>query len=241
MADRHLTVFARALLIALAIAIAGVAAAIGWRTYNERYTVSTRKDDDLAVAMVVRSVFSEAADLKVSTLSGTVQGVGRTERAGGLLPSQLVMKAPYSVDYFIDLSNLGPEDFRWNRRANTLFVTIPDVRVATPNVEEGKASLYKTSGIFVTRGAMEAMRRQASQGAEQVTKREALKPERLAQARENGRRALTGLMRAPLAASGQSGVKVVVRYEGERRSRTERWDVSRSIEDVLKDAGESAR
>ena len=143
------------LIVAVALAI------VGYRTWTERYQVSTGPNDDVAVSEVVRSTFSGANDLKVAQLTGTVQSVA-SARSFGFLDSNRVMKAPFQVDYFVDLSRMGPGDFQWNPATKTLTVHPPDVRVGNANVDEGKTYIDHTEGLFVTRGAMAAMQRQAS-------------------------------------------------------------------------------
>ena len=44
------------------------------------------------------------------------------------------MKMPFAVDYFVDASQIGPDDIRWVPEARTLIVDAPDVSVGTPNV-----------------------------------------------------------------------------------------------------------
>lgn len=235
MADRPVNPLAWVLAIAAAAALI-VAGVIGYRRYDEQYTVTTQPDTGLAVARVVRATFRGASDLKVGGLSGTVQGVAEDQGFGGMLPAKLVMKAPFSVSYFVDVSGMGPGNFRWNPADRTLLVTAPDVRVADVNVDEAHTTLSRTSGIFVTRAAMERLRLQASQRADAVSRREALKPEHVAAARENARRALADLLGAPLKAAGLADVRVTVRFAGEQRAPGDQWDLSRSLEEVLGNA-----
>lgn len=222
-----------AIATAAALLVAGV---IGYRRYTEQYTVTTQRDTGLAVAQVVRATFRGASDLKVGGLSGTVQSVAEDRGLGGMLPAKRVVKAPFSVDYFVDLSGMGPGDFRLNERTRTLLVTAPDVRAAAPNVDEAHTTLDRTTGMFVTRGAMQRLQQQASARAENVAKAEALKPEHVAAARENARRALAKLLGGPLAAAGLGDVDVRVRFAGEARSPGDQWDLSRSLEEVLGNA-----
>lgn len=222
-----------AIAAAAALIVAGV---IGYRRYDEQYTVTTQPDTGLAVARVVRATFRGASDLKVSTLSGTVQGVATDKGALGMLRSERVMKAPFSVDYFVDLSGMGPGDFRWNPETRTLLVTAPDVRVGAVNVDESRTYIDRTSGLYVSRAAMARLRQGSSARAHGVARTEAFKPENIAAARENARRALSGLLGAPLQAAGLGQVAVTVRFAGEQRGQGDQWDLSRSLEEVLDNA-----
>ena len=223
----------KGVLVIVLIGILMVALIVGYRTYTERYRVSTGPTDDVAVSQVVRETFSGASDLRVASLSGTVQGVASDARALGLLNSTRVMKAPFTVDYFVDLSRMGPSDFLWNEATKTLTVHPPDVRVGKANIDEARTFIDKTEGIFVTRDAMAAMHRQASSRAGQVAYASATKPERLDQARAQARRDLQRLVGAPLGAAGLGKVTVEVVFPGEGTRSSDRWDVSRSIPEVI--------
>lgn len=223
--------FAGAVAILLVV---GALAIVGYRTWTERYQVSTGPNDDVAVSQVVRSTFSGANDLKVAQLTGTVQSTA-SAKSLGVLDSSRVMKAPFQVEYFVDLSRMGPGDFLWNPATKILTVHPPDVRVGKVNVDEGKTYLDHTEGLFVTRGAMAALQRQASARAESVAGEAALKPDKLAAARRNARADLTNLLGGPLKAAGVRGVTVNIVFPGEGPRSSEQWDVSRSIPEVLAD------
>jgi hypothetical protein len=217
------------------VIIAAVAALIAaYHTYTERYRVSTGPGDDVAVSQVVRSTFAGASDLKVAQLSGTVQSVS-TSKSLGMFDASRVMKAPFTVDYFVDLSRMGPSDFLWNPATRTLTVHPPDVRVGAPNVDEAKTTLDRTQGLIVTRGAMADLQHQASGNAERVAGEAALRPGRLAAARRNARADLTRLLGGPLRAAGLGHVTVTVIFPGEGPRSSRQWDVTRSIPEVLAD------
>jgi hypothetical protein len=232
MADRELTRGIRIGVLLLVIVGALTAIYAGYRTYTDRYTVTTEGRDGPAVARIVETTFAGASDLKVSTLKGTVQSVGTNKGMFAWLDSSYVMKAPFSAGYYVDLSAMRPSDFRWDETTKRLTVRAPDVRVDDINVDESRIYIEDTKGVFVTRTMMGTMRRQASAGADHVAAVEARKPERIAAARRNARAALSTLLAAPLRAGGLGDVTVEVTFAGETRS-TERWDTSRSLQDVL--------
>ena len=223
-------------LVALVVAVAAlVAIYAGYRTYTDRYAVTTEGRDGSAVARIVETAFAGASDLKVSTLSGTVQSVGTNKGTFSWLDSSYVMKAPFSAGYYVDLSAMGASNFRWDEARKVLTVRAPDVRVGDVNVDESRIYIEDTKGVFVTRTMMSKMRQQASAGADRVASAEARKPERIAAAQRNARNALSSMLVAPLRAAGLGDVKVAVTFAGEERS-TERWDTSRSLQDVLGNA-----
>lgn len=220
-----------AILAAAALIAAGLAFA-GYRWWLQRYTV-TVEEDGAAVTQVVVATLRGASALKVATLSGVVQSSAADTRLGGLLSSDQVMKAPFTVDYMLDLRGLRPSDLRWDPAARRLTIAAPDVTVAAPNIDEARRTLVRTRGLFVTRGAAEALQRRAALGAERSARAEASRPERVRQARDHARRALERLLSAPLAAAGLRVASVEVRFPDERNRSTERWDMSRPPTEVV--------
>ena len=215
-----------------------IAVVLGWRSYNERYRVTKAPDTDVAVSQVVRATFAGANDLKVASLTGTVQSVA-SSTSFGVLPTDRVMKAPFEVEYFVDLSRMGPSDFLWNAQTRVLTVHPPDVTVGSVNVDESRTFIDRSNGLIVTRGAMAAMRQQASQRATAVAGKAARQPERIAAARRNARADLSTLLGGPLSAAGLTGVRIEVVFPGEGARSREQWDVTRSIPEVLERLGGS--
>ncbi|NIJ23607.1 DUF4230 domain-containing protein [Sphingomonas japonica] len=225
-------------LVAVAITIAVCLAAFAlYQRYTEEYVVTPEPETGEAVTQVVAARLSGASALKVAELSGTIQSVASDVRGFGMLRSDQVVKAPFSVDYFIDASAIGADDLEWVEASRTLIVNAPDVTVAKPNVDESARTLVRTKGVFVTREAGEQLSQRTSQAAQAKARSEAASPQRLAQARENGRRALASLLGAPLGTLGYGDARVVVTFPAERPSRSrERWDVSRAPADVVGNA-----
>jgi len=228
---------ARQIIGAVVLLAALVAAVFIGKAGYDRYTadyVVAQGDDGRAVTQVVHATFSGASALKVGALSGVVQSTASDTRAFGMLTSDRVIKAPFSVEYFIDVSRLSSADYRYDAATRTLVVDAPDISIGRANVDEAASTIGETRGLFVTRGAFEKLARRVSAAAQRSAALEAQKPERLAQARDNARRALRDLLAPPLAAAGAGDVRVLVSFPYERPSRDrERWDQSRSVEEVL--------
>lgn len=216
----------------VAIVAAILVAKIGYDRYAERYTVE-RRDDGVAIDRIVRATFSNASALKVGSLSGTVQATASDVRGFGMLASDKVVKAPFTVDYFVDVSRMGGSDYAWDANTRTLTILAPDVAAADPNVDESGATVSETRGLFVTRAASEALARQVSIAARRTAQAESRKPERIAAARDNARRALARLLGGPLEAAGVGDVRVAVVFPYERAGTSEHWDTSRSVGEVL--------
>lgn len=221
--------------VVLALLILGVGAAmlVGWQRYNRDYVVSV-EDDGSAVTRIIAERISGASALRVSQLNGTIQSTAQDVRGFGLLKSDQVVKMPYSVDYFVDLSGLSARDLEWDAKTRTLIVNAPDVAPAKPNVDESRRTLVRTNGLFVTRQASEELSRRVSAHAQSRAATSARSPERMAQAREYGRKAIARIMGAPLAAIGYDDARVLVTFPPERNDpNRDRWDVTTPINEVL--------
>ena len=226
----------RPALVAIIIIGTLIALLLGVRAYQrvQRDYVVEQKDNE-AIARIVGTTFAEANALKVSTLSGVVQTPATDEGAVPFLKSDKVVKQPFTVDYFVDMSSLTLADYSWDQDSRTLRVRAPPVSPGKPNVDETGRTLSRTRGVFVTRGASDRLEQRIARRAAAQTRREAAKPERIAAAREAARRAITANLRGPLAAAGYDDVTISVVMPGDPATgpRTEQWDVSRSIEEVL--------
>ncbi|KEQ51773.1 DUF4230 domain-containing protein [Sphingobium chlorophenolicum] len=225
--------FAGPILAGLALLAVGAAMLIGWHRYDRDYAVSV-EDDGTAVTKVIAQRFAGASSLKVSELSGTIQSTAQDVRGFGWLKSDQVVKMPFSVDYFIDVSGISASDLEWNEKTRTLIVNAPDVKPGRPNIDESRRTLVQTNGIIVTRSAGEELSRRTSVHAQGRAEKEARSPERMAQARDYGRAALGKLLGAPLSALGYGDARVIVTFPPERAdANRERWDVTTPINEVL--------
>jgi hypothetical protein len=221
------------LVFVIILAVLAFGGYVGYEKYVERYTVE--RDDTLALSKVVTATFAKGSSLKVGTLSGTVQAAATDVRGFGLLNSDQVIKAPYSVDYFVDLSRVSLQSYIWNPKSRTLSIRVPEVTVAPANVDESKM-MVRRRGLFITSAAFDAMSRISSTQAVKVAQAAAFKPENLDKARDNARVALASLLRAPLNAAGIADVNIVVHFPTDGGRSNERWDESRSLARVLEDA-----
>jgi hypothetical protein len=221
------------LILLVILAVLAFGGYVGYEKYVERYTVE--RDDTLALSQVVTATFAKGSSLKVGTLSGTVQAAATDVRGYGLLTSDQVIKAPYSVDYFVDLSRLSLQNYIWNPKSRTLSIRVPEVTVAPANVDESKM-MVRRRGLFITSAAFDAMSRISSAQAVKVAQAAAAKPENLNKARDNARVALAALLRAPLSAAGIRNVNIVVRFPTDGDRANQRWDESKSLASVLEAA-----
>jgi hypothetical protein len=222
------------LLIAL-----GLIGGILW--WQDKRAEERRVEDQLAQAQgivrVLSATFSNKAALKVGEINGTLDVTVVDPGAVPLLRSSQKATVPYSVGYTLNLSDVGADDYRWQPEQRTLTIRVPLVSPEAPNVDEANRAVGGTSGIFVTRGASANLARRASQLATAKAGEVAAEPANLAKAQENAEKVVAALARTPLEAAGLGPitVRVITPAAGVRDG--ERWDVSRSIEQVLADRG----
>lgn len=218
------------LVIAAAVAVAAV---VGYRHYTRDYEVTTRGNGTVTAQVVAATLFGRS-DLRVGRLSGTVQGVAGASRLWGWLRSTQVVKAPFTVDYFVSLRQLGLEDFSYDADRRVLFVRVPDVRPERANIDLANTTLNDVKGLFVTRGQMGEMMPQISASAGAAAREKANSPENLRKSREYARVALERLFGGALRAAGLDA-HVEVRFPFDPVPATEPSDRTRSLREVLSD------
>ncbi|MCW4460397.1 hypothetical protein OK349_01655 [Sphingomonas sp. BT-65] len=226
----------RILVAVAALVVIAAAAWLSWDRYAKTRLETLPEEGGAPVTQIVTARLTGTGTLKVAELSGIVQATASDIRGLGWLRSDQVVKMPYSVGYFVDLSKLARRDLQWDAQSRTLIVDAADVTAAPPNTDEGRRTLVETSGIFVTRSAAEALSQRTSIRAAAVAQKEATSPERMAQAREMGRKAVARLLAQPLAAAGLGDVRVVVTFPPERNAQSrERWDMSKPVDQVMRE------
>lgn len=149
------------------------------------------------------------------------------------LSTQKTLIMPGLVRYEVDLARLKQGDVRWDKASRTLFVALPPVRADGPQIDLNRIREYGDNGlltIFTNAGqALDAANRAAGQ---RELLRQAAAPPMIALARDATRRAVERSFAMPLAAVGIDA-RVKVRFADEARPSDERWDVSKSIGEVL--------
>ena len=219
-------------LILVALLVAAVAV-FAWWQYSAR--VEAERTLGLDASRVLSEHFSRAAAVKVATLNGEVIAGGEDKGFMGMLPSERTTKTPYSVDYFVDLSRMGPRSYRWEEATRTLTIDIPDVAAGKPNIDEAQATSQQ-KGLFISRRAALELARETSRRASAASVKAAAKPEHMGRARENARTVVATMAAGPLAAAGLDDVRVAVSFPWEPKGRglpTEQMDRSRRVEEVL--------
>ncbi len=203
-------------------------------------TERKRRDEEIAtaqgIARVLTSTFAGKTDLRVASVNGTIDVTSVNQ--GSVFASKLNGTLPFSVDYFVDLSGLSLDDVVFDPATRSLLVTIPDVRVAAPNIDLANGTMGNAQGWWVSRQASQALVTRSVKLADAQAMATANAPENLAQARAEGRARVAKLLELPLEASGIGDVRVEVRYASDGKPSDERWDVSRSIQEVLDESAQ---
>ena len=131
-----------------------------------------------------------------------------------LLQSRQIAVIPATVRYTLDLSAMDAADMAWDEAARALTVTLPDIAISAPNLDEARAQ-YLREGIFITRDAQDNLTRQNTQLAEQMAREAAQAPAMMSLARSAARDAVGQNLAIPLQAAGFGEVTVTVRFAGE--------------------------
>ena len=120
---------------------------------------------------------------------------------------------PGDVRYEVDLSQLQPEDVRWDAGSQTLRVRIPDVEIAGPEVDLNAAREYGSGGVLANLTDAETQldaTNRARAVADLRKQAQAELPMRLA--RDSARQAIERSFSMPLKAAGFDDAKVVARF-----------------------------
>lgn len=222
---------ARRTLVLLLLAVIAIAAVL--------FLQKKRADEaewraGLDATRVLTSVFEQTSELKVAQLGGTMVTHTQADGCYGLCRAEQATRASATIDYFLDLRRLPLSAYRWNAADRVMFVDLPDIRVAAPNVDMAHAEV-RQNGAWISRDMGRQMQSRAAVNLTGKAAALAQEPANIVKAREAARTAMQRLVAAPLAAAGTPGVTVTVRFPSDPRSNDRRWDVSRPIADVLAD------
>ena len=212
-----------------------VAALLGYQQFRVRQAEQARAraelEAGLAASRVLSETFSREASLRVATLGGSVLSQGGCTSAYVFANQQRTI-APFSIGYSVDLKNVDQSRLHWNAAGRIMTVDLSDVRVEPPAVDLAKARSSQ-SGVYISRSCGLAMQRQIAGRLQAAADERAHRADHLRDARESARSAVAALVRAPLAAAGIGPVEVRVRLPFDPQPNDRRWDVSRSVNDVL--------
>jgi hypothetical protein len=200
--------------------------------YQDRQVQQQVEESDLDKLVV--ALRENRNRLEVYRLSGTVTTKRETRGGiGNILQGEMRVRQPWSVAYFVNMGDLSLDDYVWDERTRTLLVRAPSASPDVPNIDESR-QVVAYNGPLITRDMQTQLREGVAIGARQQAAAEAAKPANMAAAARAAREAIARNLEGPLAAAGLGNVTIVARAPAEgRRGSDERWDVSRSIADVL--------
>lgn len=219
----------------LGIVAVVVLVAIGWFLFQRKQAAQEARSVGIEVSRTITASFAGMNALKVGTVSGDVLASSNTATFFGMVPVIQRSRAPYSVDYFVDLSKLSVANYRWNAKTRTMSVDVPDVTIAAPNINGAKAVINQ-HGVYISRGAGITLQKQAAERATAAATKTAQDPKYIAQARVNARAAIAKLAAAPLKAAGLGTVKIAVRFPIDPKPASVAqadWDRSTPVAEIL--------
>ena len=205
----------------------------GYLYWQRRAAIQEEYQTSLGLARVLSATFQATDRLEVGRVDGALDVTTVDPGMFRFLRSAQKATLPYSVTYQLDLSQLDTDDYRWDAKNRVLRVTIPDVAPTSPNIDETKRRTLATDGMFVTREAYDNLNRRAALLATRAAATEAKKPVHLNAARANAKKSVASLLETPLSVAGLGDVTVEVAFPFDGVARSEQWDVSPSIAEVL--------
>src|SRR3546814_1376599 len=151
------------------------------------------------------------------------------------LTAEKTMIMPGMVRYEVDLGKLTQRDVTWDAASNTLGVRLPPVEADQPQIDLAAIRQYGSGGVLMTLTSAEADLDAANRKEGQAELlSQARAPAMLKIARDATRAAVERSFAMPLRAAGIAArVKVTFADEGSG----ERWDTSRSIDEVVGNSG----
>jgi uncharacterized protein DUF4230 len=160
------------------------------------------------------------------------------QRLGGLVSTERTLILPGNVRYEVDLSQLQPDDVRWDAGSQTLNVRIPAIEIAGPEVDLGAAREYGSGGVLANLTNAETQLDEANRAravADLRKQAQAEVPMRLA--RNSARQAIERSFSMPLKAAGFENAKVVARFAGEEGAADPSYlDTSTPYNEAIEDA-----
>jgi uncharacterized protein DUF4230 len=158
-----------------------------------------------------------------------------TSRFGFFAKRTLIL--PGDVRYELDLSKLQPSDVKWDGSAHTLFVKLPEVEIAGPDVDLNAVQEYGAGGVLsVLTNADQSLDQANRAGAVADLRKQASAEVPMRLARQAARAAIERSFAMPLIAAGFKDVKVLARFPTEGSGEASYMDLSTPYEEAIKEA-----
>lgn len=171
---------------------------------------------------------------RLSTFAARYVAVVTSKQSRLGMTAQKTMIMPGMVRYEVDLAKLEQRNVEWDAANKRLTITLPPVEVVGPDVDIDNIREYDNGGILINVTNVGATLTDANRKTGQAELvRQAREEMPMKLARDATRRAVERSFAMPLKAAGLDA-SVQVLFPNERGSTDkERWDVSRSVDDVL--------
>lgn len=194
----------------IVIVLLALAAWLGWRAFFYQ-----EEGDPVGSAMLA---FEKQNSLTV--FSSRFEVVAESEDTRGVLGvpvlrSRQAMIIPATVEYRVDLSQVGRERLDWNPETQQLTVRLPQLQITRPNLDEAEARVFQ-DGVFITRDASRDLSQNNSEQAERKAIAFAKNPEVLALARTAAKEAVRQNLAIPLQVAGYDNATVRVTFDSEQ-------------------------
>ena len=208
----------------LIILVALAAGALGYALYQSRaadafsvkpLVTGFQRQNELTVFR------AQVVAVPTTKVDGMIDLLGRTQTS--ILPAR--------VRYTLDLSKLSERDVAWDPATHTAPVTVPPVTVQPAEIDGAAKRVFRT-GPPATAATWDQFDRSNMVKAAREAGTLARAPELLHMAEASAREAVAANAALFLRGAGIADAKVAVRFATDGGAKT-RWDVSRSIEDVL--------
>jgi hypothetical protein len=197
----------------------------------QRYVAGRLAPDPTTIASASLAGLREQNRLSAFTARFVAVTTSRQQTLGLTAERTLIM--PGMVRYEVDLGRLTQRDVAWDAATRTLSVRLPPVEVDGPQVELNAIRQYGSGGVLTTfTDAGQRLDEANRRAGQQELIRQAREAPMIRLARDATRRAVERSFALPLRAAGVDAT-VSVRFADEAAPSNERWDVSRSIEEVL--------
>ena len=203
--------------------------AMVWLLFNR--VESSFNPDPVSIASASLEGLREQNRLTVFSASYNATVTTTLTKLGLSARKTLIM--PGTVRYEVDLAKLEADDVRWDEQDNTLYVELPAIEIARPEVHIEKIQTYDDGGLLIAFTDAEDQLDQVNRKkAVEELATQAKNPLQMRLAREAARRAIRHSFALPLQAAGVE-VKVDAFFPYEKSRYSEQWDLSRPIADVL--------
>lgn len=211
-----------------------------WNERNLREIAEKSKEDaemqlGLESARLLNAKFITSSQLKVATDSLELSGYA--EYNGTVFKSSQTIKAPVSVDYFVNLREISKNSYYFSSADNILTVSIPDVNIAKPNIDFGRAKINQ-KGVWISREAGIEMNKTAYRNIANKASEHAKSDEQITKARESARSEISKFVQQALDSTQRSKIRIAISFPWEPKptsGKLEVWDITRTPQEVMAD------